>query len=68
MPLTRVEGRRRRTDAEVEAIIEAVYRAQREVLRNKRLRDADGSASRIEITDGLDSRFSDFPPRKHPPT
>jgi phenylpyruvate tautomerase PptA (4-oxalocrotonate tautomerase family) len=33
MPLTRIEGRKRRTDAEVQAIIEAVYRAQREALR-----------------------------------
>lgn len=33
MPLTRIEGRRRRADAEVQAVIEAVYRAQREALR-----------------------------------
>jgi phenylpyruvate tautomerase PptA (4-oxalocrotonate tautomerase family) len=33
MPITRIEGRRPRTQAEVQALIEAVYLAQREALR-----------------------------------
>jgi phenylpyruvate tautomerase PptA (4-oxalocrotonate tautomerase family) len=33
MPLTKIEVRRRRSDAEVEAIIQAVYEAQREALK-----------------------------------
>jgi phenylpyruvate tautomerase PptA (4-oxalocrotonate tautomerase family) len=33
MPMTRIEGRRRRSDAEIQALIEAVYQAQREALR-----------------------------------
>ncbi len=33
MPITRIEGRRTRTSDEVQALIEAVYLAQREALR-----------------------------------
>jgi phenylpyruvate tautomerase PptA (4-oxalocrotonate tautomerase family) len=33
MPLTKIEGRRPRSSAEVQAVIEAVYQAQREALK-----------------------------------
>ena len=61
MPITRIEGRRRRTAAEVQALIEAVYVAQREALRvpewDRQIRYLEHAAENFHVVPGRTENY-----------
>jgi len=61
MPITRIEGRRTRSAEEVQALIEAVYLAQREALQvpewDRQIRYVEHKAERFHVIPGVGEQY-----------
>ena len=61
MPLTRIEGRRPRSDDEVQAVIEALYQAQREALQvpewDRQIRYVEHKADYFHVVPGRTENY-----------
>jgi phenylpyruvate tautomerase PptA (4-oxalocrotonate tautomerase family) len=61
MPITRIEARRARTPAEIQALIEAVYLAQREALKvpewDRQIRYVEHEAENFHVIPGTSEHY-----------
>jgi phenylpyruvate tautomerase PptA (4-oxalocrotonate tautomerase family) len=61
MPISRIEGRRARTTAEVQCLIEALYQAQREALRvpewDRQIRYVEHKAEDFHVVPGRTDNY-----------
>ena len=61
MPITRIEGRRSRTPAEIQSLIEAVYLAQREALKvpewDRQIRYLEHKAENFHVVPGRSENY-----------
>jgi len=61
MPITRIEGRRSRTQAEIQGLIEAVYVAQREALQvpewDRQIRYVEHAAENFHVVPGRTENY-----------
>src|SRR5262245_48813517 len=61
MPISRIEGRRARTSAEVQSLIEALYQAQREALRvpewDRQIRYVEHEAENFHVVPGRTDNY-----------